>query len=101
VLYMKVSMIRIPLVFMRNLISSRSVNDHPPHFIKVILTSINIMQHRIMANRLALDPPDVELNPTLNMGAFDFRKTMEAIEIGMKCVEEKIQIIKEAIEKKN
>jgi len=73
--------------------------EHPPHIIKVILTSINIMQHRIMAGRLATDPPEVELAPSLTVDAFDFDNATQAIAEGMKCIDDNIGIIEKALQR--
>jgi len=59
-----------------------------PSYLEVLANSLNIMEDRITRARLAGDPPDVLLRPTL--GAFswlDFHRAKEAIAEGLACVE--------------
>jgi NTE family protein len=89
-------------------------DGHPPHMLKVITTAINIMvkhfsfylysyfilyqQHRIIASRLAGDPPEIELNPKLGgMDTFDFEKAEFAINAGYNCVEHSLHQIQDII----
>jgi predicted acylesterase/phospholipase RssA len=68
-----------------------------PHIIKVIQSSINIMQTRITQSRMAGDPPDIELAPKLRLDSFDFDKAQIGIEDGITCVETMLPAIRDAI----
>ncbi|MBV9694892.1 MAG: patatin-like phospholipase family protein, partial [Alphaproteobacteria bacterium] len=58
-----------------------------PSYFEVLANSLNIMQDRITRMRLAGDPPDVLLRPSLpNFGWMDFHRAREAIAEGRECV---------------
>ncbi len=60
--------------------------DYPSYF-AVLANSLNIMQDRITRTRLAGDPPDVLLCPSLgNFLWFDFHRATETIAEGLACV---------------
>jgi NTE family protein len=62
-----------------------------PNIFEVLLASINIMESRITASRLALDPPDVLIRPPLGHIRFlDFDRAEEIIEIGYRSAVERI-----------
>jgi NTE family protein len=62
--------------------SELGAEETPPHILKVLISSINIMQHRITTSRMAGDPPEVELAPKLHLDSFDFDKAAIGIEDG-------------------
>ena len=68
-----------------------------PNILKVINSSINIMQTRITQSRMAGDPPDIELAPKLRVDAFEFEKAAIGIEDGMNCVETMLPAIRDVI----
>ena len=69
--------------------------SHPSYF-EVLANSLNIMQDRITRSRLAGDPPDVLLLPSLgDFSWLDFHRAKEAISEGSSCV----NAAKEAIER--
>jgi len=58
-----------------------------PSYYEVFSNSISIMQNCITRSRLAGDPPDVTLTPSLrDIGTIDFHKSEQAIEAGERCV---------------
>jgi len=62
-------------------------NLDSPGLFEVIASSINIMQDRITRSRMAGDPPDVTLSPSLSqLGLMEFDKADIAIEEGRACV---------------
>lgn len=78
-------------------VSSEPPPENVPHIISVIVSSINIMQHRITTSKMAGDPPDVELAPRMRIESFDFDKAGIGIEDGFRCVEQNLLSIQEAI----
>lgn len=74
--------------------------DSPPHILKVVMASLNIMQHRIVTSRLATDPPEIEIAPDLTMEAFDFHKAPLAIRKGEESVEQALPAIREILQLK-
>jgi len=81
--------------------TTKKESETPPHFLKVIATTIGIMQQKITRMRLSSDPPDIELSPKIHLDAFDWDKAAIGIEDGRKCVAANLQLIKEAIERFN
>lgn len=70
---------------LRDLLHKR---DRGPQQYEVIQNSIAIMSDRITKARLAGEPADVMLSPNLaGIGAMEFYKAAEAIELGVKSVE--------------
>ncbi|MGV6852754.1 MAG: patatin-like phospholipase RssA [bacterium] len=60
-----------------------------PNMFEVTATSINIMQDRITRSRMAGDPPEILLNPSLvHMGLMDFDEAECAIAEGVRCTEQ-------------
>jgi NTE family protein len=61
--------------------------DYPSYF-GVLANSLNIMQDRIARARLAGDPPEVLLRPSVAQFTWlDFHRAKEAIAEGLSCVQ--------------
>jgi NTE family protein len=70
-----------------------------PDIIETVLTSINIMQERIARINLAVEPPDILIQPRLGqLKMMDFDQVEQTIEEGYISVKEKIEHIKKLIE---
>lgn len=71
----------------------------PPGIPSIISQTIHISQQRLTASRLLIDPPDVDLAPSVSCEPFDFDEKMAKIIIaeGETYVEEKMNVIKEAL----
>ncbi len=60
----------------------------PPGLFEVLASAINIMQDRITRSRMAGDPPDLLLSPSLShLGLLEFDRAAEAIDEGYQCVQ--------------
>ena len=71
-----------------------------PDIIDTVMTSINIMQERITRINLAVDPPDILVQPRLGtLKMMDFDQVNLTIEEGYISVKEKMEDIKELLEK--
>lgn len=65
----------------------------PPPLHEVINRSINIMSVRITRSRMAGDPPDILLSPSLaDIGLMEFHRAAEAIAVGHRTVERSADI---------
>lgn len=72
--------------------------DEVPRLLKVLASSINIMQDRITRSRMAGDPPDIVLSPRLSeLGLLDFHRASEAIREGEDCVDRMLPVINDAL----
>ncbi len=72
---------------------------HTPHLIDTVMTSINIMQERITRINLAVEPPDILVQPRLGaLKMMDFHQVEMAIEEGYIGVKEKMEDIKALLE---
>jgi NTE family protein len=72
---------------------------HMPDIIDTVMTSINIMQERITRINLAVEPPDVLVQPRLGaLNMMDFDQVELAIEEGYIGVMEKMEDIKALLE---
>jgi len=61
----------------------------PPSVLDVVMTSVAIMQMRITRSRMAGDPPEVVISPSLaRLGLLDFHRAGEAIEEGRRAARE-------------
>jgi NTE family protein len=70
-----------------------------PDIIETVMTSINIMQERITRINLAVEPPDVLIQPRLGqLKMMDFDQVEQTIEEGYASVKEKIEHIKMMLE---
>lgn len=70
-----------------------------PDIIDTVMTSINIMQERITRINLAVEPPDVLIQPRLGqLKMMDFDQVEQTIEEGYLGVKEKMADIKKLIE---
>jgi len=70
-----------------------------PDIIETVMTSINIMQERITRINLAVEPPDVLIQPRLGqLKMMDFDQVEHTIEEGYAGVKEKIEEIKALLE---
>jgi NTE family protein len=70
-----------------------------PDIIETVMTSINIMQERITRINLAVEPPDVIIQPRLGqLKMMDFDQVEQTIEEGYISVKEKIADIKKLLE---
>ena len=75
----------------------RDVNT--PDIIDTVMTSINIMQERITRINLAVEPPDILVQPRLGaLKMMDFHQVEQAIEEGYIGVKEKMEDIKALLE---
>jgi len=73
----------------KDILLSQLLGDNldSPGMFEVIASSVNIMQDRITRSRMAGDPPDVTLSPSLSqLGLMEFDKADIAIEEGRACV---------------
>jgi NTE family protein len=65
-------------------------NEHkikPPNMFDILASSINIMQDRITRSRMAIDPPDILLEPCLShVGWLEYYRANECIQEGYDCV---------------
>ena len=78
----------------------RTTPDYPSYF-EVLSSSLDIMEDRITRMRLAGDPPDVLLRPTLpGYTWLDFHRAKEAIAAGWECAEAARPILAEACQLK-
>ena len=70
-----------------------------PDIIETVMTSINIMQERITRINLAVEPPDVLIQPRLGLlKMMDFDQVEHSIEEGYAGVKDKIEDIKALLE---
>jgi NTE family protein len=70
-----------------------------PDIIDTVMTSINIMQERITRINLAVEPPDILIQPRLGtLKMMDFDQVNLTIEEGYISVKEKIEDIKALFE---
>ena len=70
-----------------------------PDIIETVMTSINIMQERITRINLAVEPPDVLIQPRLGqLKMMDFDQVEQTIEEGYLSVKEKMADIKKLLE---
>jgi NTE family protein len=73
----------------------REEEEEIPDIIDTVMTSINIMQERITRVNLAVDPPDILIQPRLgDLRMMDFDRVDHAIEEGYMGVMERIDDIK-------
>jgi len=75
---------------LESLVSSVRSDSGPsePGMMKVMYTTITIMQDQITRSRLAGDPPDLILRPQLSdFSMMDFHRAAESIDIGYKAME--------------
>ena len=60
----------------------------PPSVLDVVMTSVAIMQMRITRSRMAGDPPELVISPSLaHLGLLDFHRSAEAIEEGRRAAQ--------------
>jgi NTE family protein len=70
-----------------------------PDVIETVMTSINIMQERITRINLAVEPPDILIQPHLGqLKMMDFDQVEHTIEEGYTGVKDKIEVIKALLE---
>ncbi len=70
-----------------------------PDIVETVLASVNIVQQRIAGINLAVDPPDVLIQPRLGeMKMLEFDRVEQAIEEGYIAVKEKIEDIRMRME---
>ena len=70
-----------------------------PYIIETVMNSINIMQERITRINLAVEPPDILLQPRLGqLKMMDFDQVDQTIEEGYIAVKEKIEDIKKLLQ---
>jgi NTE family protein len=73
--------------------------ENMPDIIETVMTSINILQERITRINLAVEPPDVLIQPRLGaLKMMDFDQVEQAIEEGYIGVMEKMEDIKSLLE---
>jgi len=70
-----------------------------PDIIETVMTSINIMQERITRINLAVEPPDILIQPHLGqLKMMDFDQVEHTIEEGYAGVKDKMELIKSLLE---
>ncbi|MGD9975105.1 MAG: patatin-like phospholipase family protein [Desulfatirhabdiaceae bacterium] len=70
-----------------------------PDIIETVMSSINIMQNRITRINLAVDPPDILIQPRLgDLKMMDFDQVERTIEEGYIGIKKKIEDIRAAVE---
>jgi NTE family protein len=70
-----------------------------PDILETVMTSINIMQERITRTNLAVEPPDILIQPRLGqLKMMDFDQVEQTIKEGYLGVKEKIEDIKKLLE---
>jgi NTE family protein len=70
----------------------------PPNMFDILASSINIMQDRITRSRMAIDPPDILLEPCLShVGWLEYYRANECIQEGYDCVMKRQDDIKELL----
>lgn len=70
----------------------------PPGISAVMMDAFNIVQDRIARSRLAGDPPDITVQPSLaHVGLFDFHRADEAIAIGEEAMERQMGELERAV----
>jgi NTE family protein len=58
-----------------------------PNMFDILASSVNIMQDRITRSRMAIDPPDILLEPCLShVGWLEYYRASECIQEGYDCV---------------
>ena len=71
-----------------SMFSTAKTENQPPGLFEAIAGSVNITQDRITRSRMAGDPPDILLAPTLShIGLLEFYRAEEAIKEGKECVQ--------------
>ncbi|MCZ2105046.1 MAG: patatin-like phospholipase family protein [Comamonadaceae bacterium] len=66
----------------------RAPQPKPPSVLDVVMTSVAIMQMRITRSRMAGDPPEVVVKPSLvHLGLLDFHRADEAIAEGRRAAQ--------------
>ncbi len=79
----------------------RFVQDQPdrsPSLLQVISKSVYIMQDRITRQRLASDPPDILISPSLaHIGLLEFNRGEESIEEGYRAMESMIPLLRDCL----
>ncbi|MCJ7499363.1 patatin-like phospholipase family protein [bacterium] len=74
---------RISLLNAQSLLRNWTKKEPTLNIFEVILSSINVMQAQIASAKLALDPPEVLIQPRLShMGFMEFNRSREAIAAG-------------------
>ncbi|MCD6662620.1 MAG: patatin-like phospholipase family protein [Comamonas sp.] len=69
--------------------STEPPKTRPPSVLDVVMTSVAIMQMRITRSRMAGDPPEVVISPSLShLGLLDFHRAGEAIDEGRRAARE-------------
>ena len=77
----------------------RHKESSTPDIIETVMTSINIMKERITRINLAVEPPDILIQPRLGqLKMMDFDQVEQTIEEGYIGVKEKIEDIKKLLE---
>ena len=82
-----------------NIFNDSDKDEETPGSLVSITNSINIVQDRITRSRLAGDPAEVVISPKLaRIGMLEFHRAAEAIEEGQKCVQNRLDEIRKAID---
>lgn len=83
-----------PNIWNRMVAALSSGDDDRPSMFDTMAASVNILQDRLTRSRMAGDPPEVGLRPTLtDFALMDFHRAKEAIEEGRRAVMERRQAI--------
>ena len=70
----------------------------PPNMFDILASSVNIMQDRITRSRMAIDPPDILMEPCLShVGWLEYYRAKECIQEGYDCVFKRQDEIKELL----
>jgi NTE family protein len=82
-----------------SIFSESNKDEEAPGLFMSVTNSINIVQDRITRSRMAGDPAEVMISPKLShIGMLEFQRAGEAIEEGERCVQERLDEIKRALE---
>ncbi len=77
----------------------RRDTDDTPSLFGVMVSALGIIQDRITRSRLAGDPPDVHIKPSIgHIGMLEFERAEELIALGEEATEKLIPEIKAAVE---
>ena len=82
-----------------SIFSDNEKTDDTPGLFMSVTNSINIVQDRITRSRMAGDPAEVLIAPKLShIGLLEFQRAAEAIEEGERCVQSRLDEIKQVLD---
>ena len=84
--------------FCQRLPLPRRSGEGPSSIFEVLLYSVQVMQDRITRQRLAADPPDVQITPSLrHIQLWEFHRAEEAIAEGERVAQALLPTIRESL----